>query len=62
MRQAPQRVQRHPKHPGGAYAGISDHERARHACALALFGQQAHRNVVNVDLGEMEDAGHGETR
>jgi hypothetical protein len=59
VRQVAQGVQRHLQHTGGTHAGVGDDQWSLDADAHALAGQQAHDAGVNVDLGQVQDAGHG---
>jgi hypothetical protein len=45
--------------PAARTPGVGDDQRLLHADALAFLGQQAHGAVVDVDLGQVQDAGHG---
>jgi hypothetical protein len=44
---------------GGAHTGVGDDQRPAHASAGALVAQEAHHAGVDIDLGQVEDAGHG---
>jgi hypothetical protein len=59
VRQVAQGGQRHVQHAGGAHAGVGDDQRALHAHALAFIrAAAAHGAVVDLDLGQVQDAGH----
>jgi hypothetical protein len=47
------------QHTGGTHAGVGDDQWSLDAHAHTLAGQQAHDAGVNLDLGQVQDAGHG---
>jgi hypothetical protein len=56
---AGERGQRDVQHAGRAHAGVGHHQRLRHARGPALLRQQAHGAGVDLDLGDVLEAGHG---
>ncbi|WP_257646287.1 hypothetical protein [Ottowia beijingensis] len=59
MRQALQGVDHRLQHAGGTHARVGHDQRPRDAHALALRRQLLHGAVVELDLGEVLDEGHG---
>ena len=51
--------QRQLQHASSPHPGVADDQRPAHAAAFTLLRQQAPRTVFDVDLGQVQDAGHG---
>ena len=58
-RPARQDIERPLQQTGGLDAGVSHHQRAADADALALLPEQGERAKVELDLGDVVDEGHG---